>query len=690
MKIKRIIAAVMALVLVGGAYPFNTANTFNISKSYAADSTKEIVTSNGIKYSFRGDTAIVEGLADTKLKDIIIPAEVNGCPVTNIEYSAFRDTAIETVVLGENVDCIDIYAFENCSLLKEVTLNDKLRRIDSCAFKSCVSLAKVNGGSNLERIGDMAFENCLLLSEFEIGEKVTYLGDSVFARTSIKKLVIPEGVKKLYDCPAGMSPATTSTNYNANAEIIIKNHECELLINTVSKKSNWDKCLIVCDEESKAHEFAVKYNVRFCTPEQYENGDYEKFELSAIDELECLKKYGMTFAECEGGLEVAYIDKLVDDTLIIPDEVGGVPVVKYNLNPGEYKVSSPSIYFQIKKIVIGKNVKVIGDQAFAPCMNIVSIEGCEGLESIGSSAFFGLNKLESFPFGSKLKTIGTTAFCGCAGLKSLELPDSLETIGESAFAGCYSVESIKFGSGLKTIGKSAFADNRLVSTLEMPQSLESIGEKAFYECLVLTDLKLNEGLTDIGSSAFKYCVRLKNAKIPSTMTEIKDETFFGTNIDDLIIPENITKIGKQIHNFVSGNVILPGNVKVENVPATDKISITVYNPKCEIPSDGFTDFDVIYGYKGSTAEEFANNRNADKFKAIDEELTNKETVKFETSKTTYMIGEPITVVAENVDVLDCKFSTNNLKKTEVKPTSKDSGTIEFKGIESGKAWVTIT
>ncbi|SHM27477.1 hypothetical protein SAMN04487860_102336, partial [Ruminococcus flavefaciens] len=27
---------------------------------------------------------------------------------------------------------------------------------------------------------------------------------------------------------------------------------------------------------------------------------------------------------------------------------------------------------------------------------------------------------------------------------------------------------------------------------------------------------------------------------------------------------------------------------------------------------------------------------------------------------------------------------------EVKPTSKDSGTIEFKGIESGKAWVTIT
>ena len=37
MKVKRIVAAVMALVLVGGAYPLNTANTRNIVKTYAAE-----------------------------------------------------------------------------------------------------------------------------------------------------------------------------------------------------------------------------------------------------------------------------------------------------------------------------------------------------------------------------------------------------------------------------------------------------------------------------------------------------------------------------------------------------------------------------------------------------------------------------------------------------------------------------
>ena len=334
MKIKRIIAAVMALVLIGGAYPFNAGNTSNISKAYAAASSSEAVVSNGIKYTFRGAGAVVAGLADTKLKDIEIPAEVNGIPVTDIGYGAFRGTAIETVVLGENVDCIESYAFENCCSLKEVTFNDKLRRIDTSSFMNCIELVAVNGGSNLEYIGDLAFVDCRFLSDFEIGEKVTNIGDSVFARTSIKKLVIPEGVKKLYDCPAGISPTTMTANYNANAVIIVKNPECELLINSVRKKSNWDKCLIVCDEGSKAQEFAIENNVSFCTPEQYESGDYEQFELSELDELECLKKYGMSFTKCDGGLEVAYIERINDDTLVIPDEVGGVPVVKYDIKVG--------------------------------------------------------------------------------------------------------------------------------------------------------------------------------------------------------------------------------------------------------------------------------------------------------------------------------------------------------------------
>ena len=486
MKIKRIIAAVMSLVLVGGAYPFNTANTTSISIAEAADSQNNVVVSDGIKYTISGNTATVTGFTTGFEKNAVIPAEVNDCPVTKISSRAFSNSDIKTLVLGENIDSIESDAFQNCPLLTEVTLNDKLRRIEGYAFQDCVSLTKVNGGSNIEYIGFMAFESCVNLSEFELGEKVRNIGDSAFARTNIKELVIPESVNTLYDCPVGISPASTDPMYNANAVVIIKNPECKLEINSVSKKSNWDKCLIVCDADSKAHAFAEEYNVNFCSPEQYENGDYDKFELTELDELECLRKYGMSFEKCEGGLAVHYITFQNGNTITIPDEVGGLPVVKCELNTPSAKphvVTPMAVYSGIEKVVIGKNVKFIGDLSFNSYINLKTVEGGEGLERIGYGAFCSLQNLESFNFGSNLKTIDNIAFAGCVKLSSLEFPDSLESIGDSAFASCINVNSVKFGKGLNAIGSAAFSG-----------------------CNSIKEVKINEGQKEIVSGVFSNSV----------------------------------------------------------------------------------------------------------------------------------------------------------------------------------------
>ncbi|WP_028516361.1 leucine-rich repeat domain-containing protein, partial [Ruminococcus flavefaciens] len=485
MKIKRIIAAVMALVLVGGAYPFNTANNTNIVIAEAADSTasqSNVIVSNGIKYTIKGDTASVTGFTTGFDQNAVIPAEVDGCPVTKISSKAFINSGIETLVLGENIESIESNAFQNCPLLTEVTLNDNLKRIEGYAFQDCVTLSKVSGGSNIEYFGFMAFESCVKLSDFELGEKVRYIGDSAFARTNIKELVIPESVNTLYDCPVGISPASSDPMYNANATVIIKNPECKLEINSVSKKSNWDKCMIVCDDESKAHTFADEYSVNFCTPEQYENGDYDKFELSELDELECLRKYGMSFEKCDGGLAVYYITVQNGNTITIPDEVGGLPVVKCELNTPSAKphaVTPMAVYSGIEKVVIGKNVKFIGDLSFNSYINLKTVEGGEGLERIGYGAFCSLQKLESFIFGSDLKTIDNIAFAGCVKLGSLEFPDSLESIGDSAFSSCISVNSVKFGKGLKNVGSSAFSGCNSVKEVKLYEGQKEIVSDAF-------------------------------------------------------------------------------------------------------------------------------------------------------------------------------------------------------------------
>ncbi|SEH87054.1 Leucine rich repeat-containing protein, partial [Ruminococcus flavefaciens] len=544
MKIKRIIAAVMALVLVGGAYPFNAVKTTSISKAYAADSASpqsNSIVSNDIKYTIQSGKAIVTGCTGKASDNIIIPAEVNGCPVTTIGREAFCNYGIKTVVLGENIEKIESSAFENCPLLTEVTLDENLKRIEGYAFQDCVSLIKVSGG-DLEYLGNMAFENCVRLSEFDMGEKVKYIGDSVFARTNIKELVIPEGVNKLYDCPIGISPASPSTMYNANATVIIKNPECELAINSVSKKSNWDKCLIVCDDESKAHTFAEKYDVDFCTPEQYEKGDYNKFELTELDELECLRKYGMSFEKCEGGLAVYHITVLNGNVLEIPDEVGGLPVVKCELNTASARPSGvmpTAVYDRIEKVVIGKNVKLIGDASFTVYRNIKAVEGGEGLEYIGQNAFCSLQKLESFNFGSNLKTIDNTAFAGCVKLSSLEFSDSLETIGYAAFASCIGVNSIKFGNGLKSIGNSAFSGCRIAS-VELPESLENIGSAAFDEAVVLISGNNEEKAPSITDEGYDKYKMYEPIVITAKNIELDKITYRAENLRliDRVIDEN--------------------------------------------------------------------------------------------------------------------------------------------------------
>ncbi len=737
MKIKRIVAAVMALVLVGGAYPLNTANTRNIGKTYAAESSTEEFVSDGIRYIVKKDTVSVKALEDKSMKEVVIPAEVNGYPVTYIEYGAFKGTGIEKVTLGENVKTIWIYAFSNCKSLEEVilndnlkdigpnafestkvkkivlgenvdtissgafqncleltevVLNDKLTRIDSTAFMNCKYLSKITVGSNIEYIGNQAFDNCPLITSFDLGDKLTYIGDSAFSRTGIKEIVIPDGVKKLYDCPIGISPVTTDgSSLSASGTVIIKNPECELLVYSLNNKTNWDKCLMVCDEESKAHDFAEEHGIRFCTPEQYESGDYEKIDDSEAELEDTISKYGMKFEKCDGGLEVTYIDRVDNGTLTIPDEIAGLPVVKCDLgNPQRINTSfANDVCPKIEKIVIGKNVKYIGDMCFVRCPFVKSVEGGENVETIGNSAFASLSKMESFSFGSKLRTIGNTAFTSCSSLTELVFPDTLETIGDSAFAGCAGVKSINFGKGLKVIGRSGFGGVGCES-IETPQSLETIGDSAFCQCYSLKSVKLNEGLKEICEGAFSDCIYLREVNIPSTVTVLNDKVFNNTNISKLVIPESVAEIGKNAFCFISGEYTRKGLKQTYEVPDADTVEVWIYDPQCVIESEAFTRVDTLYGYKDSTAEAFIKNYPDSSFKPINEAETEADEPSFTVEKETYKNGEPIVITIKNVEPGSLIFSEVNLRSIDKAETEDGSVIVRFKSVNSGEAGLRIT
>ena len=57
---------------------------------------------------------------------------------------------------------------------------------------------------------------------------------------------------------------------------------------------------------------------------------------------------------------------------------------------------------QLKKVEIGKNVRVIGKAAFAGCAKLKQVKGGKSIATIGAKAFKGAKKLKSITITSKM------------------------------------------------------------------------------------------------------------------------------------------------------------------------------------------------------------------------------------------------------------------------------------------------
>ena len=93
---------------------------------------------------------------------------------------------------------------------------------------------------------------------------------------------------------------------------------------------------------------------------------------------------------------------------------------------------------KLKKVVVGSNVKTIGDKAFYGCKNLGTVTLGKNVSSIGTSAFMGCTKIKSLCLPSKVTQIGPNAFYGCKALKKLDIKSAKLTarsLGKKAFRG---------------------------------------------------------------------------------------------------------------------------------------------------------------------------------------------------------------------------------------------------------------
>lgn len=248
-----------------------------------------------------------------------------------------------------------------------------------------------------------------------------------------------------------------------------------------------------------------------------------------------------------------------DTNLIVPDTLGGYPVVKLR----GWSFSG----LEITDLTIGKNLKEIGYGALSYCFNLKNI-------AINSE-----NEYFKFEDGVLYNTDKTKLLLYLSTNTALhfEMPDSVTVIGAHAFEAVENLKTITISENVKRIERQAFAYSGISGELILPEGLETIGSEAL-SCK-FTKIHIPKSVVLIAKDAISGSMGLaevivdednekytavdgvlynkdktllmkypeeKSAqtfKIPDTVTEVNEAAFMGTtNLIKVVIPQSVKLI----------------------------------------------------------------------------------------------------------------------------------------------------
>lgn len=218
------------------------------------------------------------------------------------------------------------------------------------------------------------------------------------------------------------------------------------------------------------------------------------------------------------GKKCIVINGLADlhDTVIIPKEIGGIPV----------KIIRSHAFYNtdIKHVILPEGLEEIQDRAFASCTLLKEINFPSTLKHIGNEAFVYCESLKSIILNEGLTSLSEGIFRACSSLENVSFPESLIKIDSEAFR-FTKIKRIHFNSNLKEIGKSAFEDCGSLENIEFNEGLEYIGEYAFNANCSLTKIILPESLITLEYNAFNDCSSLQTFYIGKNLVNITEQNF---------------------------------------------------------------------------------------------------------------------------------------------------------------------
>lgn len=207
------------------------------------------------------------------------------------------------------------------------------------------------------------------------------------------------------------------------------------------------------------------------------------------------------------------LDAFQGSTLIIP----GTAIDEHGESHTVVQIAANAFsgITEIEHVVIPGSVRVIGEGAFAACVNLKECNLYASTQEIGAKAFYGC--------------LSMTMLNTCA-----------EKIGYEAFSGCISLSAVYLGAPMKVIDVGAFKSCSVLTNIDIPFTVEQLGDApgwlghdgVFEDCISLMAVTFVYNLTDklprlksIGSNTFKNCINLPRIDFPYSVTTINADAF---------------------------------------------------------------------------------------------------------------------------------------------------------------------
>lgn len=261
--------------------------------------------------------------------------------------------------------------------------------------------------------------------------------------------------------------------------------------------------------------------------------------------------------------EFVFIDGSEKGTVIITDYIGSDKDVKVpNRLRGKKVVGIDNHAFKdddITSVVIGDNVKSIGENVFQNCKNLQKVDLGDSVEKIGTMAFSDCPSLTEVKFSPKLKDIGVMLFRNDTKLTNIDLN------GNSNFN---YVDGVIYSGDMTVVYETLLAAD--LSSYKLPETVTELKSMAFYGQKELKSIQLNSGIKHIPDGCFSMCTGLTELAIPEGVVSVGKVVLVGSNITTVKIAKSVKTIDDLAfeHNEVqvldeNGNPVLDENGKVK-------------------------------------------------------------------------------------------------------------------------------